>query len=312
MIAMSRSDRLGTAALASLKALSAPSQNIIPAGAASGRPLYAVIAVMCYLASIALGLTLTVRQMASEYAKDLSGAITVQLKPSDAADPDQQMSRALEILNGTQGLYDIQALTSGDAEALVEPYIGRGNLPADVQIPQLVDVRIDPDARPDLDALAARLAANVPGAELNDHSRWKARLLAFSSSLQGVSVAALLLIVLAAVAIVIFATRAAMAANQQVVEVLHLIGAEDGFIASEFQDHFLRLGVVAGLTGAVCAAATLWLMGRVAGAEAEMFIPGLALGWTAYGSLILVPILSGVVAMITARLTALAVIGKVL
>ncbi len=312
MMAMDGVDNLRANTLAQVKAIASQTKTVIPTTATAGRPLYAVIAVMCYLASLALGLTLTVRQMTSEYAKDLSGAITIQIKPSDAADPSQQMARALEILNETPGLYDIVPLSTADAEALVEPYLGRGNLPADIRIPQIIDARIDRSAFPNLTALAGRLSAEIPGASLNDHSRWKARLLSFSSSLQGLSVAALLLIVLAAVAIVAFATRAAMAANHQIVEVLHLIGAEDKFIASEFQGHFLRLGVWAGLIGAVAAGVTLWAMGSIAGADAEFFIPGLTLDWTAYVALILVPLLSGAVAMITARMTALAVIGRVL
>ncbi len=312
MIAQTSLEGLRAGAAAQLQVLTAQVKTIIPPGAASGRSLYAVVAVMCYLASLTLGLTLTVRQLASEYAKDLSGTVTIQIKPSDAADPDQQMARAIALLEATPGLYDIAPISTEEAEALVAPYIGRGNLPADVQIPQMIDLRLDQNNAPDLDELAARLSAEVPGAEVNDHSRWKSRLLAFSTSLQGMSVAALMLIVLAAVAIVAFATRAAMAANQQVVEVLHLIGAEDRFIASEFQGHFMRLGLWAGLAGAAVAAATLFLVGQVAGADAEFFIPGLVLQWEAYAALLLVPLLSGLVAMLTARLTALSVIGRVL
>ncbi len=149
---------------------------------------------------------------------------------------------------------------------------------------------------------------------LDDHFHWKNRLLAFAGSLQGMALAALGLILLSTVATVIFATRAAMAANREVVEVLHLVGARDDFIASEFQAHFLRLGVISGLMGALAAAATLMLLGVIAGSDAEMgrFLPMLALQWWAYPLLLFVPTLSAVVAMLTARFTALDVIGNVL
>ncbi len=295
-----------------LGALLRPSKTVIPSSSTGGRSLYAVIAIMCFLASLALGLTLSVRQTASTYASDLSGAVTIQIKPNDAADPALQMSLVLEILQGTEGLYDIAPLSAQEAAALVEPYIGRGNLPADLQIPQIVTVRLDPARAPDLTGLSERLARDVPGASLNDHSRWKSKLLGFSSSLQAVSMAALSLIVFAAVAIVAFATRAAMAANKQIVEVLHLIGAKDSFIAGEFQKHFVRLGLLSGLTGALFAAMTLWTAGRLAGSGTEYFIPGLTLGFDAYLALLLVPLLSALVAMLTARLTALSVVGRVL
>ena len=44
-----------------------------------------------------------------------------------------------------------------------------------------------------------------------------------------------------------------MASNRDIVEVLHFVGATDRFIAREFERHFLRLGIRAGLVGAVCA-----------------------------------------------------------
>ena len=44
-----------------------------------------------------------------------------------------------------------------------------------------------------------------------------------------------------------------MASNRDIVEVLHFVGATDRFIAREFERHFLRLGVRAGVVGAVLA-----------------------------------------------------------
>ena len=44
-----------------------------------------------------------------------------------------------------------------------------------------------------------------------------------------------------------------MASNRDIVEVLHFVGATDRFIAREFERHFLRLGVRAGIVGAVWA-----------------------------------------------------------
>jgi cell division transport system permease protein len=44
-----------------------------------------------------------------------------------------------------------------------------------------------------------------------------------------------------------------MASNREIIEVLHLVGATDRYIAREFEKHFLRLGIRAGLVGAACA-----------------------------------------------------------
>jgi ATP-binding cassette subfamily F protein uup len=56
--------------------------------------------------------------------------------------------------------------------------------------------------------------------------------------------AAVVLLVLAAAALAVaFATRGAMAGSRDSVEVLHLVGADDDFIAREFQSRFVRLGL---------------------------------------------------------------------
>jgi cell division transport system permease protein len=48
---------------------------------------------------------------------------------------------------------------------------------------------------------------------------------------------------------VTFATRGAMATNRPIVEVLHFVGARSGFIAAQFQRHFLLLGLEGGVIG---------------------------------------------------------------
>lgn len=288
--------------------------TVIKAETAVGRPLYVVIAVMCYLASLGVGVTAYVNDVADTWASGLSGAITVQIKPSDEMAAEEQLDRTLTILKSTPGLYGIRPLSREESEDLLDPWLGRDNLPESLNLPRIIDVRIDTKSPPDLTALRQRLKANVEEVVLDDHFHWKNRLLAFAGSLQGMALAALGLILLSTVAIVIFATRAAMAANREVVEVLHLVGARDNFIASEFQAHFLRLGVISGLMGALAAAVTLMLLGVIAGADAEMgrFLPTLVLDWWAYPMLLFIPMLSAFVAMLTARYTALDVIGNVL
>ena len=59
----------------------------------------------------------------------------------------------------------------------------------------------------------------------------------------------LALVLLATVLSVTFATRGAMATNRPIVEVLHFIGAKNGFIAGHFQRHFLLLGLKGGAIG---------------------------------------------------------------
>ncbi len=292
--------------------LAALQATVIPPADGARWPLHLVIAVMCFLASVALGVTLTVAHVAEEWSSDLVGVVTVQVKPRPNVEMDDQMARALEILRETPGIASASRVPAATSAELLEPWLGSIDLPEDIAVPQLIDVRLDPAHDADLEALGLILADAVPGAELDDHFRWKSRLTAFATSLEGLSLAALFLIVAATISIVVFATRAAMEANREIIEVLHLIGAKDSFIAREFQSQFFWVGLRAGAIGAVAAALVLMMLTLFAGGEGEFFLPGLGVTWTTYPSLLLVPVLAALVAVITARVTAQSVLGRAL
>ena len=64
-----------------------------------------------------------------------------------------------------------------------------------------------------------------------------------------IGIGVFVLMMVATMLSVTFATRGAMATNRPIVEVLHYVGAKDGFIAGQFQRHFLALGLEGGLIG---------------------------------------------------------------
>ena len=84
---------------------------------------------------------------------------------------------------------------------------------------------------------------------LDDHRGWIERMRAMAGTAVAVGVAILVLVIAATMLSVTFATRGAMATNKPVIEVLHFVGAKNGFIAGHFQRHFLLLGLQGGALG---------------------------------------------------------------
>src|SRR3546814_6586819 len=68
-----------------------------------------------------------------------------------------------------------------------------------------------------------------------------------------------LLVVLAASIMVAFVTRMGLAAHQRSIELLHMLGAQDSYVARQFQNHALRFGLRGGLIGLLGALPTLYL-----------------------------------------------------
>jgi cell division transport system permease protein len=280
---------------------------ILPSRSAERLPLVAVMSIMSYLAGLALVAALAIGHASHNWTGNLSGAVTVQIRPNPAMAPKAQREAVLDVLDHAPGVQAARALSDAEIRHLLEPWLGQGVAVDELPISQLVDVKLDRSAAPDLGALAKRLSAAAPGAMLDDHRRWNDRLVGFTGRLTQLGIAILVLVGIATVAIVVFATRAGLSANNETVEVLHLVGAQDGFIASQFERYFRGLALRAGGIGALAAGLTL-VLARYALTGSDFLLPALSdIGLTpAY--IFTVPLATALVAMITARLTVLDVL----
>jgi len=288
-----------------------PSARILPreAGAA---PLDIVIAVMAFLAALALGASLIADRAAEGWRAGLSGHLTVQILPPERGPPNPALERetdaALAVLQSTPGIAHATEISQADTQKLVEPWLGRGALVAELPLPRLIDVAMQPGARVDIAALSHALKNAAPDSLLDDHSHWIARLKALADTLIWSAYGVLALIAVATAATVAFATRAGLEAHHDIVTLLHQMGAQSGFIARAFEWHYFLSVLGAALVGSACAALLFALAGGLesVGYEAVPFLPPLTLHLSELVWLAAVPLASGLIALATARLSVLA------
>lgn len=209
---------------------------------------------MAFLAVFALALSLASGRLANRWASELAGAATLRINaPADQL--AAQTEAALVVLGQTPGVASARALTTEEQTALLSPWFGP-DLPLDtLPIPQLIEII---EGEPGLDAtgLRLRLGAEVPGAVLDDHTRWREPLVDAAMSLRRLGWVSILLIGSATAAMITLAANASLAANAQIIEVLRLVGARDSFIARAFVRRFTYraffgavVGVLLGMTG---------------------------------------------------------------
>lgn len=258
-------------------------------------------AAMAFLAVFALSLTLATGRLADRWSQELARTATLRI----SAPPDQmdaQTAVALRLLQTTPGVASARALTGDEEQALLEPWFGT-DLPLDsLPIPQLIEITEDGDGF-DPVGLRARLQAEVPGAVLDDHTRWRTPLVQAASRLRLLGWLALGLIAAAVAAMITLAAQAALAANAQVIRVLRLVGARDVYIARAFVRRFTfraLLGAAAG-TAAGMAAVLLLPAGDVAGG----FLPGFGLQGLHWLYPLAIPPLAAAVAFAATRHAAL-------
>ena len=233
---------------------------VVPAGSVTSRSLTLVVAIMCFLACLTAGCVYMINQSASAWLRDIASEVTVQIEPKDRGDIEKSVREAAAFVAKQPGISAVKPLTHDESAALVEPWLGKSDALKALPIPRLIAVEVDRASPPDLDALKKRLEAELPGSTLDDHRHWQQQIRTVTRSLALGGLAILMLVGAATTAIIVSATRSSMLSNHEIVEVLHLVGATDRYIAREFERHFLRLGIRAGLVGAVSAMLVFLLM----------------------------------------------------
>jgi cell division transport system permease protein len=270
--------------------------RLIPGDSVAGRALVVVIAIMTFLACLTAGAALLVADASQAWRSDVLREATIQVKPRTGVDVDGVVAKAVAIAAKSPGVEAAQALSKTESEKLLEPWLGAGLDLSQLPIPRVILVRLRGQRPEDLPKLRAALASAVPEADLDDHRAWATRLGAMADAIVTLAAGLFVLMIVAMGTAIGFATRGAMAGNREIVEVLHLVGATDAFIAREFQTHFRRLGFRGAAIGGFAAIAffatasllSFWWAGSPGDAEMAAMFGSFALRFSGYLALVAV------------------------
>ena len=204
---------------------------------------------MTFLASITTGVVLLVSASAAEWQSDVASEITIQVRPRAGRDIDRDASAAAEAIRNQSGIIQVRPFTRDESAKLLEPWLGSGLSLDELPVPRVIVARVAPGTSLDLASLRARVTQVAPSASIDDHRAWIERMRSMSGATVLAGVGILVLVIVATIISVSFATRGAMAANRPIVEVLRFVGAGDRYIADRFFQHFLLLGLEGGVIG---------------------------------------------------------------
>lgn len=276
--------------------------RVVPPSGAAARLTGLVAGAMAFLAVFALALSLAAGRLADRWGDALARTATVRI----SAPPDQlqlQTDAVLAVLAATPGIASARALTVEEQRALLAPWFGP-DLPVDaLPLPQLVEV-VDAGDSYDGEGLRQRLAAEAPGAVLDDHTRWRKPLVQAAGRLRLLGWLSMGLIGAVVAAMITLAANAALAANAQVIRVLRLVGARDTYIARAFVRRFTLRAFWGAAAGSVAGMIGVALLPRADAAGG--FLTGLGFQGADWLLPLLLPVLAGVVAFGATRAAALA------
>ncbi|MDA0260817.1 MAG: cell division protein [Proteobacteria bacterium] len=274
-----------------------------------------IIALMVFLASLALATTMALDGAARQWQRGAAGTLTVQIpaptEPLSAAMETARVDSVLSVLEAASGIERARVLPRHEIASLLERWLGEGNVSARLPLPTVIDVKIKPGGAFDLADVRRRLSTIVSGTSIDHHEQWLNQLVRLAQTVQFIGIAVVFLIGLASIAIVIFATRAGLAVHRDIIEVLHVIGAKDSYIAGLFQRHALWLGLRGGAYGLVLAMATFLLLAQLAIGLEGPFWTHLTFGQSAWIALASLPLVTALITTLTARITVLQALRSV-
>jgi cell division transport system permease protein len=233
---------------------------IVPPANVSGRALIIVIAIMAFLSCLTAGAVTMVRSTASAWQSEISRELTIQLKPVEGLEMDAALEDIRTAALAVPGVATASIVDRAATERLLSPWLGDDFDIDALPVPRLVILTVDEESPPDYAALRTSIANAVPQAALDDHRAWTDRLVAMARTMSLLGLGILALIMAATAMTVIFATRGAMAGNRHIIEVLHFVGAETGFIARQFQKSFLLIGLKGAAIGGAAASFVFLLL----------------------------------------------------
>jgi cell division transport system permease protein len=280
-----------------------------------GGPMPWVIAIMIALTVMAAAAGLALSNLARNASAEIAGGITVQIVEAAPAERDRQTEVALALLTNRDDVAEVRRVPDAELEGLIEPWLGEAAGSADeaIPIPALIDARLrGPVTGRRLEALRAELTASVPSAKIDAQAGWLAPVFQAISSLQWLAIGLVVLLAATSAAAVWLAARSALGSNRDTIEIVHLLGGTDGQIARIFQRSIAVDALVGGVVGLLLGLIALFLLGRQFAALGSGMVAGGGLGvadWLTIGA---IPLAGVLIAMLTARVTVLAALRRML
>ena len=279
-------------------------KQIVPTNGFTTLLTFFTSASMAFLIVFSVAISFAADRLAYSWSDSLANSATLRVS-APKADLESQTEAALNVLSNTKGIASFRLLKEEEQQALLEPWFGPKVPIKNLPMPRLISIEEDENGY-DRAGLRLRLAAEVPSAVLDDHTRWRQPLIKAAYRIWFLGWLSIGLIFFIVIAMMILVTRAALSSNRKVIEVLRLVGATDQYIAAAFVRKFAFRAFFGSALGAMLASVTLFLLPSEVDQTAVLL--GLRLEGMEWFWLIVVPLSFFVMTFLTARISSLSIL----
>ncbi len=275
----------------------AQAERMVPPTGYTVRLTVFAAAAMAFLATFALAFSMATGRLADKWTSDLSRSATIRIAAS-AEQALAQRDAVLAVLQTTPGVQSFRVIEAEEQQDLLAPWFGEALSLDLLPVPTLIEIVERPSGF-DAQNLQFRLAAEAPGAVFDTHRRWRQPLVNAANRLKVMGWVALGLILATLAVVVTLAAQSALAANNQVIKVMRLIGARDSYIALAFVRRFTLRGLLGAVLGVVAGVIALLAMPAAGGPAG--YLTGLAPSGASWLWPALIPLITAVIAFFATR-----------
>ena len=268
-----------------------------------------IIGAMVFLSTLVLSASLAMEGVADRWqiAGQQYGA-TIEMSRESAS--EETVATSIDVLAQLPGVTRVRLVGDDEILETIEAWTGGRPDPDLLPLPVLIDVEaVSPESLRG-DVIEQILEETVGAVTVYVEPQWLLAVRSTVGTVQLVTALMLVIIALISVASIIYVTRTALSVHQDTIEILHQVGAQDSYIATQFQNQSLILALMGGIPGNVLAIIIIVLMRELSGDVEAPLLPAVSFGareWLFLGAL---PVVAALVAMIAARVTVVTSLGR--
>ena len=233
--------------------------------------LQVIISIAVFIFAITLSGVLSINSILENWNQSILGSLTVQVMPINDANQEKAAAetlayqeKAIEFLQTIEGVIKVTPLDEDQLKNLIQPWLGDGVNIENLPMPRIIDVKLASDAEIDFAKLAQDLAIASPQASLDNHKLWLSKLIRFADGLKLIALTILLLVTAISAGAIFYTTQMSLGLHKYIIEILHIMGAKDAYVAQQYAKRMAFLGLIGGLFGLFFSIPIIFFIGSLA------------------------------------------------
>ena len=233
--------------------------------------LQVMISIAVFIFAITLSGVLSINSMLYNWNRSILGSLTVQIMPVNSANKEKAAAetlayqeKAVDFLKTVDGIVKVTPLQDEQLKKLIQPWLGDGVNIDNLPMPRIIDIKLAPDADIDFAQVAQDLAQASPQASLDNHKLWLNKLIQFADGLKLIAMTILILVTGITSGAIFYTTQMSLGLHRNIIEILHIMGAKDTYVAQQYAKRMAFLGLSGGIIGLFFSFPVIFFIGSLA------------------------------------------------